>query len=438
MTRTTPSAATRFRCNAAGLLLALALLLPGAGWARDHFVAPPGAVPAEAGDGSRARPWATIEDGFRIAEPGDRLILLPGEYGPIDLARRTFQGRPLTIVPETPGTVHATRLSLDKVSNVVIRGLQLWRLERGDHVRLVDTYPGSASVRFERLDLRGGPDAHDYMNWTRADWADGGWRASGITLRGDDNALIASELTGVAFGVTTWGARAEIRGNVIRGFSADAMRGLGEDNVFIGNRAIDAVRIDGNHDDGFQSWATAPGPDGRPWQNGLRVEDNVIVEWTGRPDHPLRGKLQGIGLFDGMYRDLVIRNNLVIVSQYHGIAVYGAQNAVVANNTVLGPGGGPADRPWITVRAHKDGTDPGGNNVANNVATTYKGVPDAQRRNVVAQYPARLFRDILAGDFRPKPGSGLIDTADPDFAPSHDITGIARGSTPDFGAFEAP
>ena len=59
------------------------------------------------------------------------------------------------------------------------------------------------------------------------------------------------------------------------------------------------------------------------------------MEWRGRDAPDLACSLQGIGLFDGMYEGLNIRNNLVVVSAYHGINAGGALDSVVVNNTII-------------------------------------------------------------------------------------------------------
>jgi hypothetical protein len=58
--------------------------------------------------------------------------------------------------------------------------------------------------------------------------------------------------------------------------------------------------------------------------------------------------------------------------------------------------------------------------------------------NQVIFYPNVIFKAVTSFDYRPKADSGLIDTANPTFAPAVDITGSARpqGKGPDKGAYE--
>lgn len=406
----------------------LALFLAGPAAARDLIVAP----------GAGQEGYPSIGAALKAAAGGDRVLLAEGSYGAVAIRRARFK-TPVVIAPQPGAVVHASSIHIRDSAGLTLRGLNVWPTAPGTRGKLVHAVGDTARIRIEGMDLRGAPDAPDsYMTWTLDDWTNA-WAPGGIYLDGADSAAIGNSLTGVGFGITTSGPRAEVRGNLIRGFSGDGMRGLGDGSVFAQNRVQDAVKVSKNHDDGFQSWARDRDAGGRKVVSGITLENNVIIEWTGPADHPLRGTLQGIGLFDGIYKDFVIRNNLILISAWHGISLYGAENATVVNNTVLAPGGAPGDRPWIQVGASKRGDDPGGNVVANNLAMKYRKIPGAQKRNVVARYPAQLLRDPAGGDFRPIPGGPIAGTADPAVAPESDLLGRTRraGTGPDFGALEA-
>ena len=66
----------------------------------------------------------------------------------------------------------------------------------------------------------------------------------------------------VRFGISVGGASARIQNNLVDGFSADGLRGLGDDGLFEYNRVQNNLiqdPPDANHDDGFQSWSVGPG-----------------------------------------------------------------------------------------------------------------------------------------------------------------------------------
>ena len=422
------------------MLLALALGLPASmALARDIVVSAQGAVAAATPDGSAQAPWPDLKAALKHAAEGDRILLRSGEYGALNLNGIRFD-RPVTITSAPGGKAHFLSITVHRSAYLTFRDLEVWPLQPDAHSHLVTATHDADHIRFEVLDIRGAPDAPSkYRSWSKTDWTER-WANGGVRLDGADNAVTGSSIIGTGFAIQATGPRVEVRNNLIRGFADDAMRGLGDDSVFSGNRIEDCVKVNDNHDDGFQSWARERDASGRKVVSGITIENNTIREWTGPADHPLWCALQGIGLFDGIYKDFTIRNNLIVVSAWHGISIYGGQNVQVVNNTVVAPGGVRGKKPWIRVSPSKSGVDPGGNLVANNVAMAYSYIPHAARMNVLALYPVRLFRDPAEGDFHPRPGGALVDSANSAFAPSMDIDGQPRpqGKGPDIGAYELP
>ncbi len=175
--------------------------------------------------------------------------------------------------------------------------------------------------------------------------------------------------------------------------------------------------------------------------NGLVIENNLIEEWTGRKNHPFICELQGIFL-GGYLNDLVIQNNVVSVSAFHGITAYGVTRGKIVNNTLVNSRGPSKTQPWIGLWGH---VDRGSTQVtvANNIAPVFKvtTLPSynlRQFRNVVVTNPEQQLRAPFKGDYRPANGSALIDGADAQYAPARDIDGTTRtlGSSADIGAYE--
>lgn len=406
--------------------------------ARDLHVVPKAQVAdAEAADGSVNAPFGTVWSALRSDRiaGGDRIVLGDGAHGVIKAVNASFDP-PVRIVSQNPDGAHADKIIVRGGRGLHFQGLSVWpRKTGGKPGTLIRTDKHAIDMRFDNMDIRGRPDAPDtYMSWSKDEWL--AVQASGAYLRGPENRVTSSRVTGVMFGITTTGDGALVADNRIEGFGGDGLRGLGDGSIFTGNRVKDCVKVNSNHDDGFQSWATKPDADGRKTVSDIVIENNSIVEWTGRPDHPLRCRLQGIGLFDGIYRNFTIRNNLVAVNSYHGISLYGGADSRIVNNTVVHISGGLAKYPWIMVANHKNGWKHRRVMVRNNVAMSYKGVKGALRHNGSARYPARLFQEPARLDFRPKPDGPLIDAGTSNEAPDKDITGAPRKGRPDLGAFE--
>ncbi len=423
------------------LLVLLAVALSGgAAAARDIFVAP---EVRETGDGSAVRPYATLEQAFASGriEGGDRLILAGGEYGGLTLKNLRF-AKPVEITAAQGATAHFDQILIAASSGLILRGLSVWpsRPEPGP-TAVVQTLSNASDIVFDRLDVRSTRDAAGYMSWSRGEWL--AVKRGGAFLRGERNTISNSRFTGFYMGIVTTGPDSWIIGNRVSGFSGDGMRALGDGSLVEGNLVQDCFQINANHADGFQSWSRGRnGRAGGGILRGLSLIGNRIIEWTGPPRHPLRCELQGIGLFGGMYQDLTIQNNIVAVRAWHGIAVYGALDTMIVNNTVVNAAGPNRKRPWIGVFDHKNGTPSQRVVVANNVAMAFV-LPadlahDRRMRNLDIFLPPRHLRAPYEGDFRPLPRGGLVDAGEMRFAPPRDIEGVRRpqGRAPDLGAYE--
>ncbi|MBD3220416.1 hypothetical protein GF314_04165 [bacterium] len=217
-------------------------------------------------------------------------------------------------------------------------------------------------------------------------------------------------------------------------FCGDGLRGIGNDQLFVHNTVRNCYDVNGNHDDGFQSFSV----NGAPPCERITLRGNTIIGYTD-PDQPHRGTLQGIGCFDGFYVDWVIENNLVVTDHWHGITLLGADGCRVVNNTVVDLNDHDPGPPWIMVTDHKDGRPSVDCLIRNNIAASISaGDGVAADHNLATTDLTAVFVDPAAGDFRPREDSPAIDAGISEHAPTVDLTGRARprGAAVDLGAFE--
>lgn len=114
------------------------------------------------------------------------------------------------------------------------------------------------------------------------------------------------------------------------------------------------------------------------------------------------------------------------VDSSHGISLCGGIGCRIVNNTVI------------------DGEDCGPSSsclARNNVAPSLvlgRGSSSDHNRAIGPDRYAESFVDPGALDFRPAPGSSLVDSGNPEFAPCADVLGVPRprGSPVDIGAYE--
>jgi parallel beta-helix repeat protein len=238
-----------------------------------------------------------------------------------------------------------------------------------------------------------------------------------------------------------------VSGNTIDGFAGNGIDHSVSDAVISENIISNAHSICHNlcvHQDGIQGWNYE---DRQGLTNtNIDIVRNRIVDRTVRDMDMPADTLQGITIFDGNWDGVRIVNNVVVVNAWHGISVYGAKNALIANNTVIGD----SERDtWIMVTNQKPdsgGKAPSNVVIRNNLATRFV-VEDAVKNgdhvvadhNMEAVYPKLLFRvfDPKDGafDLHLRPNISAVGTGVKISSVVEDIEGKSRSDRPDLGAY---
>lgn len=449
---------------AAGVL-ALAAALP----AETFYVDPVNGSPS--GDGSAGDPWRTIQEvveadlietrdwnelpyqpGRQLVVvnagapvgPGDTLLLRTGYHGEL-LLRGAYNVSRITIAAQAGHTPRLAKLTVSAAQNWTLRGLSISPAHAApplDTGLIVDVenhnwFGPSWDIRIEDCDVFSVQDA---SGWTAQQWVD--LPASGIDVSGDRITILDNTVRNVRFGISVGGDDAKILHNLVDHFSADGLRGLGDRGLFEGNRIqnnyVDGP-IDGNHDDGFQSWSLGPGGVGTGEVRGVVLRGNLFVNHLD-PSHPLRSSMQAIGCFDGRFVDWTVENNVIVTDHWHGIALYGADNARIVNNTVIDLEVGSPGPPWIMLNEH-DGVPSRNSLVRNNVATDYAidGTGHTIDHNLeISSPPPAGFFVAPPFDLRLLISSPAHNTGTATGAPPRDVAGIPRpqGTGFDIGAHE--
>ncbi|MBY0384843.1 hypothetical protein K2X05_06760 [bacterium] len=228
--------------------------------------------------------------------------------------------------------------------------------------------------------------------------------------------------------------------NKIDSFRGDGMRGLGDNTVFEYNDVRNCKQVDDNHMDGFQSWSNGPSGPGSGVVTGIVLRGNFFLE-SDTVNPAITCNLQAIGLFDGMFKDWVVENNVIAVNHWHAISFYGAINVKIVNNTVIDPNLADNIRPWIMITAHKNGTPSQNSLVRNNISPSFDVKAGATADFNLVSNAANLnqiFANPAALDYRLKAGSIAIDAGSSVNAPLLDFLGMSRpvGAGVDIGAHE--
>ncbi|HEY0964364.1 MAG TPA: hypothetical protein VGE31_01055 [Candidatus Paceibacterota bacterium] len=314
---------------------------------------------------------AELHAALQRVSGGETIQLNPGNYGKItinDHYSRLYVGEILG--PKRAGklTSPVTVISKDDANRAVVAGIYVnsspyWRFE-GLSVRPALGVPAfevyADNVVITKNDITYG----DATNWTKDDWNK--IKSNAIMVRNAKNVEVSlNHLKNVAHGIAIFhtSPNARVIGNIIDTFSADGMRGLGDNGLFEDNVVMNALQTDGNHSDGFQSWVDYSN-NNRPVE-GVRIRNNTFLSLQ---KHPMSAKMQGIGLFDGPFKNWTIENNLLVLDTYHGISMYGGIDSKINNNVVVDINN-VAPNTWMMLRATKSGSTSINSFMENNVST---------------------------------------------------------------------
>lgn len=427
---------------------------------------------SDSGDGSAAHPWGSLQavlesgkietrnwpsypyaTGMSLVpvspgapvKAGDTLLLRNGYYGDVVIAHM-YNSVPITIAAQAGQTPHLRSLRVQAAQNWKLRGLSI-------SPSYATMYAKTTLVEINNHNYFGPTSDIELADSTLASvvdasaWGPDEWinmASNGISAGGDRISVRGNTVRNVRFGISVGGDDAVISRNLIDGFSADGMRGLGDHGLFEYNR-VQNVKIgssagDSNHDDGFQSWSTGPGGVGTGAVTGVILRGNVFINSTD-PNDPLRSTMQGIGCFDGFFVNWVVENNIVITDHWHGISFYGMRDSRIVNNTVIDMNSESPGPPWIKVAKHKDNRHSSNVVVRNNLAPSYQLDAD----NLMADHNIGFSTSQAASlfvappyDVHLLPGSAAIDSGSAALAPATDIDGVARpqGGGFDLGAYE--
>jgi hypothetical protein len=422
-------------------------------------------------NGSFASPWADLKSVFNANKTfiaGDTIFLRNGQHGYVVV--KGINSGNVVITPQ-PG--HNPIIERMKVSGAVVTPAAYWKLDK--LIFQSESVSGTITPSYSLLELFTYSNNITVSNciitsnfnttgWTRNDWR---LRCNrGLTTSGRLNAnhLIENNtITNIAFGLTISSSNTIVRGNTVQYFTNDASRVLGSNILFEGNKIYDLIKVmirSENHDDMFQAWTTPNMPGQDTLKNNI-IRNNLFINTTDTT-RQFRGNAQGIGCFDGVYKNWRVENNIVMVDHWHGISFYGGESCIIVNNTVLDPypytpvdpfdnNGTNIGPSWIRIDKKTTGPASIGNIVKNNlvdntVTIVSASMGTASNNMVIPQitgYAAFFVNAVNLSipsqfDLQLKPGCAAIDAGNNIDAPEFDYIGVARpqGANVDLGAYE--
>lgn len=378
-----------------------------------------------------------IKNSGAAVKAGDTLMLLSGYHGAIELVE--FFNKDYITIMAMPG-------QKPTIAHITITGGCYWNFSGLTiSAEFAPSYANNALIFLETHDWRGpiykitvenctAYSVADATGWTMQQWDE--LSCDGININGDSILIQNNYFKNVDFGISMSGNLSVIHGNTVENFAGDGLRGLGNDLLFEYNTVKNCYAVNANHDDGFQSWSINDDPP----RERVTLRGNTIINYED-PNQPFRGTLQGIGCFDGPYKDWVIENNVIITDHWHGISLYGAYNCRIVNNTVIDINNETPGPPWIGIFDHKDGTPSQNCIVRNNIATSYSigaGCTDDHNLEIDFSEYNNYFEDFAHFNLNLIKGCAAIDSGINQLAPAIDNRKYVRpfGKGIDIGAFE--
>ena len=419
------------------------------------------------GDGSRQHPWHTLAEVMAAnlvngqngklgkVHAGDIIYLMSGNHGNVSLPYNT-KNTDFIFIEAGPGqTPILDGLTVYGGDKWVIHGLTIQKRDGGPYYTLASMY--SDNLIFTNNTLQ---SQEDVSAWTPANWLKSATYKA-MNFSGTCAAITGNVVKNIRFGISINGSKIQLSNNVIDSFADDAIDFTSGDTVISHNRITNhygLISSDTNHNDGIQGWTVA----GVALQSNVLIDSNVVLESTGtHPAIPIiqtggpADNMQGISVFDGIWSNVTVSNNVVSVSDNHGMSMYGMSNLLIAHNTVMKRSLNQATDTWLGVFAAKSGLNPTNVVVRNNIAN-YFNLPQtgvtfdhnlslkkawmAWEQNIPVVDAAKTFvqpdpthpaYDLTLAQGSPAIGTGLAGTGI-----MVDALGRSRLSPPSIGAYE--
>lgn len=373
-----------------------------------------------------------LTNAINNATGGEMILLESGDYGVMSLTNRNM---PAEV------TIMAALNAIPEFTSVVLTDCSAWRIsgfhvkprftsgaDTNDAVRLI-----GSDIIFENSEIN---YAENTSDWSATDWLNR--TGNGIVMGGTRITVQGNSIQFVDHAIASDATHSLIARNEIDHFRGDACRSLGNYVTFEYNLGKNAVKVDDNHDDFFQSWSSSIGGVGTGEVVGVVVRGNTFISYKDK-NLPFATIPQGIGLFDGMFREWVIENNVIITGHWHGISILGAIDCRIVNNTVLDRDDRDGPSPWVQINDHKNGTSSDNSVIRNNLAhDIIAGTGVTADHNLIVDDPALYYVDPASHDLHLLEDSPAVDTGSSTLAADIDRDGIERpqGESVDVGAYE--
>jgi parallel beta-helix repeat protein len=351
-------------------------------------VTPTAPKDAARGDGSKERPWGSLESVIKARyvngadstkgkiHAGDTIKLMSGDHG-----RVSFQSPEYQCTSDI--TVEAADGESPTIQQVAIKFARNWTF-RGITFQPPTPTEGtdySSYMLFRGTEVSGFTiDQCRFQSVEDATvWGDAEWETRccwfGVWISGTDLTITNNQCYALENCIAIDSGRdIVVDSNRVELFLNDGIQHCASNLRITRNRITDQYNLASNlfHHDGIQGWSNKG-----IHQRNVVIDSNFVARSTGKYKSipPISSAVfQGISIFDGAFSEVTISNNVVMATASHGISLYGCTDSTIERNTVIYQGMTPLKPCWIGVFTGKPkwgAVQPSGIVVRSNIAPTY-------------------------------------------------------------------
>ncbi len=408
-------------------------------------------------NGTFSQPWSSLQDVMNTPpvsfNAGDTLFLLSGNHGNVNINGVVPGNVTILSYPNHNPVCQSIAFGNSSATAFwIIKGITVQSENTQTYPGwLIDLSSSTSNITIENCIIQ---SSGNTSSWWRSDWRNR--CKNGISVKGNTHSIKNNTITNIAIGILYEGNYCSIENNEISNFTIDAVRITQSNLNFIHNYIHDNITVftyTENHYDGIQFYTCCPV--GQDTIKNVKIARNTIINTTDTT-RKYNGLMQGIGGFDGWFSYISITNNVIIIDNWHGITLAGADNCFIVNNTLIDPyvqtqydsletqQSGNVGPCWIRITQHKNGTPSFNDNLVrnnlvpvlandNNIGTVDYNI----LLSSINDYP-NYFVNYYAYDLHLIPGAAAIDSGYYAFAPTIDLDSVSRpqGNSVDIGAYE--
>jgi len=260
-----------------------------------------------------------LDRALSIAKGGDVIVLASGTYDGLQIEGLNFKN-PITITSEDEYR-KAELMNVDVANSSGIQFSDVSLVATAKSPLGTLTIKSSSNISVYRSYIHGSEDGDPSND------------SDGIRVVDSKNVnILNSDFNQLRIGIGHADSRGlTVTGNNIHDIRMDGIRGSGSSDVTISKNYIyDFYRIDGDHADAVQFYTSSK----NPVSSNISVYDNLIDQGNGLAAQGIFMRNAG----DGLFKNVAIKDNIIIGGNHNGIYVEGGDQVSLTNNEIYSVG----------------------------------------------------------------------------------------------------